>query len=161
MRHVWIFVLAITLLGWSAPANQVKIRKSAVNVSKISPEGVKALDEMRIEMNKLVECHRRLSDAVKQMEILYSQLDKEYLKLLKLAEELDKTLRSGKRSAMSKEIGVREQRLKPSREAQKSFELQYLSLQRKIQKENREYTMISNIMKVKHDTAKNSINNIR
>jgi hypothetical protein len=42
-----------------------------------------------------------------------------------------------------------------------SFNLQYLQLQNNISQENRQFTMVSNIMKVKHDTAKNSINNIR
>jgi hypothetical protein len=42
-----------------------------------------------------------------------------------------------------------------------SFNLQYLQLQNKISHENRQFTMVSNIMKNKHDTAKNSINNIR
>ncbi len=42
-----------------------------------------------------------------------------------------------------------------------SFNLQYLMLQNKISRENREFSMISIIMKNKHDTAKNSINNIR
>ncbi len=46
-------------------------------------------------------------------------------------------------------------------EMQMSFNLQYLILQNKISHENRRFTMISNIMKNKHDTAKNSINNIR
>jgi hypothetical protein len=30
-----------------------------------------------------------------------------------------------------------------------------------MQNENRQYTMVSNIMKTKHDTVKNSISNIR
>ncbi|NTU57575.1 MAG: hypothetical protein HGB00_01430 [Chlorobiaceae bacterium] len=46
-------------------------------------------------------------------------------------------------------------------EMQMSFNLQYLQLQSQMQDENRSYTMISNIMKNKHDTVKNSINNIR
>ncbi len=40
-------------------------------------------------------------------------------------------------------------------------DLQYLQLQQDMQHENRQFTMVSNIMKVKHDTAKSSINNIR
>lgn len=44
---------------------------------------------------------------------------------------------------------------------EKAFNLQYLQIQQKIQHENRQFTMISNIMKNKHDTAKNAINNIR
>ncbi len=42
-----------------------------------------------------------------------------------------------------------------------SFNLQYLMLQDKISQENKQFSMLSNIMKNKHDTAKNSINNIR
>jgi hypothetical protein len=50
---------------------------------------------------------------------------------------------------------------KQLQEMQMSFNLQYLMLQNKISHENRQFTMVSNIMKNKHDTAKNSINNIR
>lgn len=42
-----------------------------------------------------------------------------------------------------------------------SFNLQYLQLQSQMQHENRSYTAVSNIMKTKHDTVKNSISNIR
>jgi hypothetical protein len=47
------------------------------------------------------------------------------------------------------------------REVQMSFNLQYLQLQSQMQHENRSYTAVSNIMKTKHDTVKNSINNVR
>jgi hypothetical protein len=43
---------------------------------------------------------------------------------------------------------------KEMQEMQMSFNLQYLQLQNQIQNENRQFTMVSNIMKVKHDTAK-------
>jgi type I site-specific restriction endonuclease len=46
-------------------------------------------------------------------------------------------------------------------EAQMAFNLQYLQLQSQMQHENRSYTAISNIMKTKHDTVKNSISNVR
>ncbi len=42
-----------------------------------------------------------------------------------------------------------------------SFNLQYLDLQSRLQDESRRYTLISSIMKAKHDTAKNSIGNLR
>jgi hypothetical protein len=41
------------------------------------------------------------------------------------------------------------------------FQPQYLQLQSQMQNENRSYTAVSNIMKTKHDTVKNSISNIR
>jgi len=50
---------------------------------------------------------------------------------------------------------------KAMQEMQMSFNLQYLNLQQKMQGENRQYSTISNILKTKHDTTKNSINNIR
>lgn len=46
-------------------------------------------------------------------------------------------------------------------EMQESFNLQYLQLQQNMQQQNLQFTMVSNIMKVKHDTAKSAINNIR
>ena len=46
-------------------------------------------------------------------------------------------------------------------ETNASFNLQYLQLQSQMQRENRSYTAISNIMKTKHDTVKNSISNVR
>lgn len=50
---------------------------------------------------------------------------------------------------------------KQMQETQMSFNLQYLQLQSQMQQENRSYTAVSNIMKTKHDTVKNSISNIR
>jgi len=41
-----------------------------------------------------------------------------------------------------------------------SFNLQYLQLQEGMQRESREFTAITNVMKVKHDSAKSAINNI-
>jgi hypothetical protein len=50
---------------------------------------------------------------------------------------------------------------KRMQETQMSFNLQYLQLQSQMQNENRSYTAVSNILKTKHDTVKNSISNIR
>jgi hypothetical protein len=53
------------------------------------------------------------------------------------------------------------QATKNMQETQMSFNLQYLQLQSQMQHENRSYSAISNIMKTKHDTVKNSISNVR
>jgi hypothetical protein len=42
-----------------------------------------------------------------------------------------------------------------------SFNMQYLALQEKMQADNRQFSTLSNVMKTKHDTAKNAINNVR
>lgn len=46
-------------------------------------------------------------------------------------------------------------------EMDQSLNLQFLQLQQDMQADNRKFTTISNVMKTKHDTAKNAINNIR
>ena len=61
-------------------------------------------------------------------------------------------------------VALRSATLKQGRkfdEAQMSFNLQYLQLQSQMQHENRSYAAISNIMKTKHDTVRNSLSNIR
>lgn len=50
---------------------------------------------------------------------------------------------------------------KEMQEMNMSFNLQYLGIQQKMQTESRQFTLLSNIMKTKHDTAKNSISNVR
>jgi hypothetical protein len=46
-------------------------------------------------------------------------------------------------------------------EVQRSFNAPYLQLQDKMQRENQIFTTVSNIMKTKHDTVKNTIGNVR
>ena len=41
------------------------------------------------------------------------------------------------------------------------FNLQYLMLQQKMQTENRQYSALSNVMKAKHDAAKNALSNLK
>jgi hypothetical protein len=47
------------------------------------------------------------------------------------------------------------------REMDQTFNLSYLQLQQDMQAQNRQFTAVSNIMKVKHDTAKAAIDNVR
>ena len=47
------------------------------------------------------------------------------------------------------------------RSEDRKFNLEYLQLQNTLQKESREFNAVSNIMKVRHDSAKAAINNIR
>ena len=46
-------------------------------------------------------------------------------------------------------------------EMNQSFNMQYLNLQQRMQDESRRFSLLSNILKTKHDTAKNSISNLR
>ena len=42
-----------------------------------------------------------------------------------------------------------------------AFNLRYLQLQQQIQADTRQFNLVSNVLKTKHDAAKNALNNIR
>jgi len=42
-----------------------------------------------------------------------------------------------------------------------SFSMQYLMLQEKMQNESRQYATLANVMRTRHETARNSISNVR
>ncbi|MGB9600192.1 MAG: hypothetical protein ACP5QK_07870 [Myxococcota bacterium] len=50
---------------------------------------------------------------------------------------------------------------KALQEANWQFSLEYLNLQEKVSSENRYFSTVSNIMRTRHDSAKNAINNLR
>ncbi|MBZ5563049.1 MAG: hypothetical protein LAP13_11605 [Acidobacteriia bacterium] len=62
------------------------------------------------------------------------------------------------RTSLSADPAIAQRRLS---EMMQNFDMQYLTLQQQIQDESRRFSMLSNIMKTKHDTAKNSISNLR
>lgn len=65
------------------------------------------------------------------------------------------------KSAEAGELAAQGERALSQPDLQMSFNLQYVALQSRLQQESRSFTMVSNIMKTKHDTAKNSISNVR
>jgi len=80
------------------------------------------------------------------------------------AEPTDWPLRSGLPIGAAAGAAAQDRLLnatKQMQETQMSFNLQYLQLQAQMQHENRSYTAVSNIMKSKHDTVRNSISNVR
>lgn len=119
----------------------------------LSPVAVQAINEMGPDLEKLNESHQNLIKAVGELNSLYAKLAKKTQEVSRLASDAEKS-RNGKTNELFKAIGEMS-------EMQMSFNLQYLMLQNKISHENRQFSMVSNIMRNKHDTAKNSINNIR
>lgn len=67
----------------------------------------------------------------------------------------------GGTSALPGQSGDMMGQMQQFQEMNMSFNMQYLALQQKMQSDNRQFTSLSNIMKTKHDAAKNAINNVR
>ena len=102
-------------------------------------EALRALDDSAADLAALDEIEGRIAEIAGRFEVLAAEL------LADLASSQAQLLHATKQM----------------QETQMSFNLQYLQLQSQMQNENRQYTAVSNILKTKHDTAKNSISNIR
>ena len=108
-------------------------------------KALSALRDAEAARVELLESHGRLREAGAELARFFAQQSALVARVVKAG---------GSASALS---NATEQ----LQETQMSFNLQYLQLQSQMQNENRSYTTVSNIMKTKHDTVKNSISNIR
>ncbi|HKK05416.1 MAG TPA: hypothetical protein VKA50_06145 [Gammaproteobacteria bacterium] len=77
------------------------------------------------------------------------------------AKRMDALARRGESLLRMQSGSQSEATMRRIQETNRSFSMQYLALQQKIQQESREFNLVSNIMKTKHEAAKNAINNIR
>jgi predicted nucleic acid-binding Zn-ribbon protein len=128
-------------------------QNKAARATGLDPAAIKAINEVGGDLEKLAESHRNLMKAVSELDALYAELSRKVEELSRLAADAEKA--KGEPADRLFEATRR------MREMQMSFNLQYLMLQNRISQENRQFSMISNIMKNKHDTAKNSVNNVR
>ena len=142
---------ALMVAGTLSPGH---LQSAATQKSKspISPEARTAILTVGDDMAKLVESHDQYVRASQQVEGLTGRLLQSVREVSKLAAE------TGRNGAAGKKLL---QAIKDMTEMSQSFNIQYLDLQQQMQDENRRFALVSNIMKNKHDTAKNSINNIR
>jgi hypothetical protein len=110
-----------------------------------------------------------LSQGIEAAQALHSELDEAQARSARLEEQLIQRVNDfGQTVAGFLSFvaagGGQDQLLnatKQMQETQMSFNLQYLMLQSQMQHEARSYAAISNIMKTKHDAAKNALNNVR
>lgn len=142
---IFAVMVVVLLLRWHArPAT------AATTVTSGSQaQALQALDESSSDLLKLEGIQQKMMRINAQQATLYAQLN-------------DKVSAWSKQIAkLSDSSSQLMQATKNMQETQMSFNLQYLQLQNDMQNENRQFTMVSNIMKTKHDTVKNSISNIR
>ena len=117
--------------------------------------------------NKLSNDYTQLQNELKEIKVQQAKIEA-MLQELQSYNQKQKTFASSlqKWEKQIDETGAIDQSqflnaTKQMQETQMSFNLQYLQLQSQMQHENRQFTMVSNILKTKHDTVKNSISNIR
>lgn len=151
--------IALLILGLGTLAVSQQPRTSSMPAGR--SEAARAINDASVQLAELEKIHARTVAINSDLSRLYDALSKKVAEVGKLAG----TVRSGGGMVASSGGGSSTQDLmnatQQMQEMQMSFNLQYLQLQENMQNTNRQYTAVSNIMKTKHDTAKNVISNIR
>jgi glucose dehydrogenase len=172
MKKQAIAVVLLVLVAGSFAASQ-QLRPPA-GASPDRAAALRATEEASAQLIELEKSHARTVALNAELGKLYETLSKKAAEVGKRAETVRAakggTGAGGSGQGSAGAIGAaaggsaQDELLKATKEMQEtqmSFNLQYLQLQSQMQNENRSYTAISNIMKTKHDTVKNSISNIR
>ena len=122
-----------------------------------------AVDQIQSDLATLNQHHENYRQAAEKLSTLYAALAKKAEEVSKAAHAVGSSPSNpgGSSTGQANSIASLMAATQQMQETQMSFNLQYLQLQQTMQNENRQYTAVSNIMKTKHDTVKNSISNIR
>ena len=147
MRSKLFLLTLIILLGTVTGAQQTAPAVASTSASRT--QAIQSLDESSSSFQQLLQIHEKIIQMTEEQAKIYSALSKKIDDLSKLAVQ--------KGTTQADLV----QATKNLQETQMSFNLQYLQLQTSMQNENRQFTMVSNVMKTKHDTAKNIISNIK
>jgi hypothetical protein len=138
--------LVLLLAGVVAVSQQTRQASAA---AEARAEAMRAIDESSAKLTELTAIQTKLMQSNAEMSKLFATLSRKITEVGKMAGERGRT----------------QEQLVPAirqlEEMNQSFNLQYLGLQQQMQDESRQFSLLSNIMKTKHDTAKNSINNLR
>jgi cell division protein FtsB len=137
----FLFIVTMASIVWS----QTTARQAAPQAATAT---VRQIDEAAAQLSQLDATHARMMETNKKMAELQSELN----------DRITGVCRTGTNKVSPPETA---KALGELCQMSMKFNMQYLQLQSQMQNENRQYTTVSNVMKTKHDTAKNSISNIR
>jgi hypothetical protein len=124
-----------------------------LNLDRVKADVVDAVRHLESVLLSLEQSHGRVVELQGELGALVATLE---TAARTCVEELQDEMRSASPSAAE---AIRE--VQKMQEMNMSFNMQYLQLQQKMQDERRRFTLLANVMKTKHDTVKNSIQNVR
>ncbi len=151
-RTPLILAVVVALLGTVLNPGLGQSRNTVLQKAGLSAEAREAILTVGDDVKKLDKSHEGYVKASQEIDALIA-------KLLKNVREVSRLSAEAKKSGTARE--ALDQAIEDMTKMSQSFNIQYLDLQKQMQDENRRYTLVSNIMKTKHDTAKNAINNVR
>ena len=152
-RSAWVPAFAVMFGIVLTAGGPGQSTSQSLQKAGLSAEARAAILTVGDDVRKLEKSHQGYVKAAGGLDGLYTKLLQKVREVSRLAAEAEKA-----KSANPEKLyaAVREMA-----EMSQGFNMQYLQLQQAMQDENRRFTLVSNIMKTKHDTAKSAINNIR
>jgi uncharacterized protein YukE len=104
---------------------------------------------------------RFLAETIQHATVAHDAMNASMKKIESLCQKIEDA--ASKRSAAIEDILRSGQSIQSAklRALDTAFNTQYLKIQMHMQRENQIFTSVSNVLKTRHDTAKNSIGNIR
>jgi len=160
-----LLLAALAATSLAAPPTPLKMndRSTAISQFAASHQRIKALlfpqdreilDQLSAKVKKALRRNAQLpADVIKILSASSRGLSQQEIEALG-------TYVSGEISSERSNDSSLMQATQQMQETQMSFNLQYLQVQSEMQNQNRNFTTVSNIMKTKHDTVKNTISNI-
>ena len=152
-RGLAILAIAVFFVSMLMAGGQDQNRGNSLRAAGLSAQARMAINTVGDDLDRLNQSHEKLIKAAGELGSLYLQLSQK-------AEEVSRLGRAAEKSG-GMEIKKLLQATREMLEMQVGFNLRYNMLQNEIAHQARQFSMVSNIMKNKHDTAKNSINIIR
>ena len=154
MKEIPVILGAVIVIGGALmSAGRDQSTNAILQEAGLSADARAAILTVGDDVRKLEKSHENYVKASGELDGLYTKLLRKSQEVSRLAVEAQKT-RGQALDKLFKATGEMQ-------EMSQSFNLQYLTLQQNMQQENRQFTLVSNIMRTKHDTAKKAINNIR
>jgi len=152
-------IVVTSLVMWLEPRFQADRAAAATTTSVSGAQALQALDESSRSLRELVQIQRKVMQISQEQAQLYSELNAKVGAWTKRVQgDLGSPVSQASGGSSQAQLMQATQNMQ---ETQMSFNLQYLGLQNQMQNENRQFTMVSNIMKTKENTVRNSIGNIR
>jgi hypothetical protein len=156
--RIWsLLMLLVCALAWAGRAEAQDVRPR-VQVADLQLRAVATMDTVTQDLAALDVSHAGLVDAAEGLATMYAELSAGIAELAGVAERL-----AGETAERGAILRLRQLTAAVDGLQQKMLDMneQFLALQNQMQMESRQYTTVSNALKVRHDAAMSAIRNMK
>lgn len=158
VRSLTVLCVGLLIFVGRAEGQQVQVQRP---VAGLKASALSAMDSVAADIDAMNASHEKVVAAAQGMARLHEGLHRRIEQVQRLAERVRV---ASQRGPAAEAIRLRAQLVEDvlglARQAN-SMNLEFLALQNSMQMESRQYNAVSNVMKVRHDSAMAAIRNMR